>query len=169
MTTTANIDFTFDNMAKYLGGITQNGATVLKLVVNTNPAGVAVCRWNMEIHIETFGGTPATEWELLTPYGFDVLPHAPLNLLQIRTRNECNTPVFSTFQSIADNSLSSIPIINLTGATNAGCVPNVNAPGSFLTNYSQYHFTMDYRVLPPTTLQPGIYQVLVHYCLFEQN
>jgi hypothetical protein len=168
MATSANIDFTFDNMAKYLGGITQNGATVLKLVVNTNPAGVAACRWNLEVHMQTFGATPANELELLTSYGPNVLTHAPLNLLQIRTRNECNTPVLSGFQNIANTGLN-IPIINLIGSTNAGCMVNVNGPGSFLVNYSEYHFTMDYRIQPPATYQPGIYQVLIHYCLFEQN
>lgn len=165
---TGSADFTFDTMGKYLTGITQSGVTTLKLTVTEL---AAPCRWQLHANIDNGGVAPNTEWELVTPYSAAGPPHALINLLQLRIRNECNTSLSGTgFVNIA-NTGANIDIVESPGVSIApgACTGvNVNRPGSYLTNYGEFSFTVDYRIVfPALVYRPGVYQVTVRYCLTE--
>lgn len=165
----SNVNFIFDSFGEYLSGITYNGATNLKLDIteSTGP-----CRWRLHTHMVNLAVGCDASWDLLTAYGppTGALPTMPL--LQVRMRNECNTPIpgnaFFTLATDCDDELIINSAAEIT-PTNPGCTGggNVNTEGSFLVNYDEYHFNIDYRVVPGFTLRPGLYQLTVRFCLSE--
>lgn len=166
MSTSTNLVFTFDTFGKFLSGVTENGGTTLKLVVTE---ALAPCRWQLHVNIDNGGLAPINEWEQLATYGSPGATNPSVNLLQIRARNECNTSLTgNNFFTVANTGVTT-PIIQNPGVTQAAgtCLPNINGPGSYLTNYAEYHFTMDYRIIPTLNLRPGMYQLNVRYCLTE--
>ncbi|MBN8703576.1 MAG: hypothetical protein J0M08_10955 [Bacteroidetes bacterium] len=173
MSTSSNVDLTFDSFGKFVGGITQSGGTVLKLAITE---AAAPCRWQLHANVDNGGGlTPVTEWELITPYGAAGPPHPTVDLLDMRIRNQCNTSLSGTSFVDIPNINQTIDIVEnpgadvLPGAGTCALNQNVNTEGTYLTDYGQYAFTVDYRVLPTLTLRPGIYQLTVRYCLTEDN
>lgn len=165
-----NIDFTFDTFSKYLGGITQNGVTRLRVTVdnsiNNNPA----CRWNLVIYVDNGNGsTPNTEWESL--FTQSVSGNVPaIDLLQLRVSNRCNTPlVGNQYINAPLNAGTPIMIIRNDGITvpAGSCVTNVNGPGNSTSNYNEYTFDIDYRLIPGVGLKSGIYQLRIKYLLTE--
>lgn len=165
MSTSNQVNFTFDTFGKYLSGITQNGATILKLIVSE---AVAPCRWRLNVYLDNWGAAPANEWQLSTPYGVSGT-NANTNLLQVNVHNDCATPILNnTFFTLAAINVFQ-PIISSPLITNpsGACNTNVNGPGTYLTNYSAYHFVVDYKIKPSFTIKPGVYQIAVHYCLTE--
>ncbi|MDP4845089.1 MAG: hypothetical protein NWR83_11520, partial [Salibacteraceae bacterium] len=60
-------------------------------------------------------------------------------------------------------------IADLLPLTAAGCcATNTNGPGSYLTNYDEYTFTVDIRVDPGYAFNPGIYELDIRFHLEEQ-
>lgn len=170
MTSAANVDMTFDTFGKYLSGITVNGATLLRLIVTE---AVPDCRWQLHINIDNGGVAPINQWEQITTYGNPGPPNPTVNLMQVRVRNACNTSLTGTnFVNIA-NINQTIDVVESPGMNNppgVGCPgSNVNRPGSYLTNYGEYSFIMDYRVIPNFSFMPGLYQLTIRYCLTEDN
>lgn len=167
MSSATNVDMTFDTFGKYLSGITVNGASLLRLVVTE---AVAPCRWQLHVNIDNGGIAPITEWEPLVAYGAVGPPHPTVDLLQVRVRNACNTSLSGNNFVTVPNINTAIDIVDSPGISNAsgGCAGiNVNSPGSYLTNYGEYSFVLDYRVIPTFAFRPGIYQLTVRYCLTE--
>ena len=165
-----NHDFTFDTFSKYVNGITYNGATTIKVVVNEIVAGT--CRWRLHLMADHNAGA-VNEWELVTPYG--AAGSTPdVDILEVRIRNACNTSLTGNgFVPMQDKGLE-IDIItneNLDPNADAGdCGTNVNGPGSYLTNYGEYSFIIDYRIVPGmNNLRPGNYTLTLRYCLTEDN
>lgn len=165
MSTSNQVDFTFDTFGKYLAGITQNGATILKLTVSE---AIAPCRWRLNVYLDNWAAAPAGEWKLSTPYGTSGT-NANVNLLEVNVHNDCSTPILNNifFNFAAINVFQ--PIISSPLVTNpsGACGTNVNGPGNYQTNYSAYHFVVDYKIKPSFTIKPGVYQIAVHYCLTE--
>ena len=171
LSTPTNVDFTFDSFSKYKGGISQSGSTILRLKVLPNNAS---CKWVFRVYVDNNpgGGTLATDWEhTMPPYGNSgSIP--TLDLLEIRIYNGCNTPVASgIYRSFAPANGSSLDIIPTGMLIPAGnpCVQgaSVNGPGSYLSNYDEYSFTIDYRIIPGLTCRPGMYQISLRFCLVE--
>lgn len=168
MSTSGNVDFDFDDMQKYVNGITHSGSTQLRLKVDEIIAGS--CKWKLMMYIDNNGYLPNNEWEPLNIYGSSG-NNPELNLIQVKVYNGCGTPVNNgIFQIFAGNVqydiLDIIPDLPRTmpgpcdGST-------INGPGSFLTDYNEYNFTVDYRILPGYTLKSGAYQIKIHFCLVE--
>jgi hypothetical protein len=113
-------------------------------------------------------GTPVSEWETVTPYG-TAGAKPTLDMLDIKVYNGCNTPMFSgIYRSFGASNGSYIDIINNIGIISAGsCATNVNGAGSYLTNYNEYSFTVDYRIVPGLNYRPGLYRMSIHFCLVE--
>lgn len=173
MPTVPNVDFTFDSFAKYIGGITQNGATQIRVNVSNSVNLDPNCRWSLSAIVDNnpLSGTPANEWESLVNYtSSGTAPQ--LNMLEIRIRNTCNTSLTGTgFVNLLNNHGDALNIIDFNGGITipaGSCVTNVNGPGSYLTNYNEYHFTIDYRITPGLSLRSGIYQISLKFLIIEE-
>jgi hypothetical protein len=165
--TPGNVDFTFDNFSKYNGGITISGATLLRLKVLANDS---LCKWALRMYIDNNGGsTPANEWELTSPYSISGAKPT-VDLIQVKLYNGCNTPINSgTYQQFTPAHGSYIDIINNITINPAGsCSTNVNGAGTYLTNYNEFSFTIDYRIVPGLTNAAGMYQLQIKFCLIEE-
>ena len=165
--TPGNIDFTFDNFSKYNGGITFSGATLIRLKVLGNDPS---CKWVLRMYIDNNGApTPIDEWETSMPYSTSGAKPT-LDLIQVKVYNGCNTPINSgVYQNFTPATGAFIDIINDITLTPAGsCSTNVNGAGSYLTNYNEYSFTVDYRIVPGLTCAAGMYTLNIHFCLVEE-
>jgi hypothetical protein len=176
MDTQPNKEFYFDNFSKYNGGITLNGSTILKLKVAAITATTTNCQWKL-VMIVSNGGSPApvSEWETLSNYGSSSTTAKPsLDLLGVRVSNGCNTPQNSgTWQFFAPIDGSPIEIINPATLQPPGasttCGTETNGVGTYLgVDYNEYSFTIDYRMNPGVSYQPGRYELFIKFCLVEK-
>ena len=169
MSTPGNVDFEFNDMQKYVTGITHSGSTQLRLkVAEINPGG---CKWKLMMYVDNNGHLPNNEWEPLSIYGSSG-NNPELNLIQVDVYNGCRTPlkngIYQTFiGNVQYDILDIIPDLiarNLPGPCNG---TNINGPGSYLTDYNEFNFTIDYRIIPGFNLKPGAYQIKIDFCLVE--
>lgn len=172
MTTASNQDFSFDSMAEYLGGITHSGGSNLKIIVSEF---AATCRWQLHANIDNNAWPVNTEWELVAAYPLASGTNPTIDLLQLRVHNECSSALdpVEVYSTIA-NTGATFAIVEQPAATNnapgaATCLTqdNVNLAGSYLVDYGQFHYVIDYRIIPTLGLKAGFYQVVVRYCLTE--
>ena len=107
--TNQNLTFDFDSFSKINGGITQYGASIIKIKTVNNPA--STCNWTLKMYVSST--PPLTTWDALTNYGAGSGLLPPLTLIQVRVTNGCSTPqnagIWQTFSAVAG---SPIPIIN---------------------------------------------------------
>ncbi|MFH2142530.1 MAG: hypothetical protein ABIJ97_08920 [Bacteroidota bacterium] len=168
MTTPGNVDFVFDDMRKYITGITLSGSTMLRLKVDELVPGN--CKWVLMMYVDNNGTLPNNEWETLVTYGSaGNIPE--LNSIEVKVYNGCGTPLNSgVFQIFAGNVqydlLYIIPDVprNLPAPCDG---TQINSPGSYLTDYNEYNFIIDYRIQPGYLYQPGAYQIKIWFCLVE--
>lgn len=114
-------------------------------------------------------GTPVNEWEVLNHYGSGLGTNPPIDMLEIRVRNNCATSpingVFTTFTNNMDVIDIIAPLLPVTPA--GSCAVNTNGAGSYLTNYDEFTFAIDVRVKPGYIYNPGIYQLNIRFRLEE--
>lgn len=167
-----NANFTFDSFSSYQAGITLNNVATLRVRVEEQAIPDPACKWflTMEVNNNPGAGTVASEWETLSHYGLGTAPNPVMDILQVRIRNGCQTsPLDGVFQNFENNGDILDIIADLLPLTAAGsCTQNVNGPGSYLTNYDEYTFTVDLRVAPGYLFSPGIYELRVQFHLEEQ-
>lgn len=164
-------DFVFDSFNKYIAGITYHGVANIDIKVDDQTPANPNCKWMLSMIVENnpSGGTNADEWETITQYGMGGIDVPKIDILEVRVTNNCSTSpvdgVYQTFTLAGDQ----IEIIENTGVRiNAGsCTTNVNGPGSYLTNYDEFHFQIDFRVTPGFNYNAGIYQLQVKFELVE--
>lgn len=166
----ANVDFSFDTFGEYMAGITQNGSTKLKVAVSNSLNNNPSCRWNLVILVENASATTApTEWEQLQSNSTSGT--APqIDMLQLRIRNNCNTSLTGNqFFNVPTTTGTPIIVISNNGITTAAgsCTTNVNGPGNSITNYNEYSFDIDYRIVPTNGVRSGVFQLKVKYLLTE--
>lgn len=170
LSTPSTVDFVFDKFSEYAGGIVLAGSTELHVRVD---ALNAMCKWSLKMTVDNNVGLPApaaTDWFKAATYGLGVVGNIPqLDLIEVKVYNGCNTPIASgAYQNFAAATGSSLDIINDIVINPAGtCATNVNGPGSYLGNYNEYTFVIDYRIVPGFTFSPGIYQMKINFCLVE--
>lgn len=175
MDTPANKELYFDTFAKYAGGLTLNGSTILKVKVASNPSPPFTCQWKL-VMIVSNGGisvTPTTsEWESLVSYGSGTTSNKPtIEFLQVRVSNGCGTPqssgVWQNFNPVDGDVIDIINPVSLTPA--GGCNAETNGVGTYLgPNYNEFSFTVDYRVKPEYLFTPGRYELSIKFCLVEK-
>lgn len=167
------LTYTFDEMSQYVAGVTQVGATQLTIRVDSI-VGDSDCKWRLRAEVDnnfTGGGADVIdEWEPLNEYGISSLPTPTLDILQIRVKNACNTPMPIGFipHFVVDG--DDFWIINNFGMQNYdNCNSvNINTPGNPIENqYGAYTFIIDYRIRPEFNFHPGIYQISVKFYLEE--
>jgi len=165
-----NVNFEFDKINEYSGGITYSGSTIIHIKmdsINRTCADGSPCKWKLVMYIDNFGAG-GSGWDKVGTYGTGAGTAPTIDLLQVRVYNGCNTPMCESFQSFNAVDDASIDIINSAVLIPAGsCRPNVNGVGSYLNHYNEYTFTVDYRIIPHYNLAPGTYQLSLYYCLVE--
>lgn len=180
MSTESNKEFVFDSFAKYAGGITFNGSTILKVKVGDNTSLSGTCKWKLQMIVSNGTSPDDTEWETLTSYGSGSSGTKPtLDILQVRVDNGCHTP-FNAGLYVTPFTTSLSPgnaanIINTTGtlvvnpAPGAPCSGGMtNGVGTYLgLDYNEFSFTIDYRIKPGFDYLPGRYEIGIKFCLTE--
>ena len=179
--TPESVDFTFDKMSKYVGGITYTGATVLRLKIDSVNSS---CKWKLVMYIDDNQPASDTSWVTTTPYGGS--GNIPtLELIEVRVYNGCGTPykngVFRTFSESMGDAYDPLNINNAKRFQVLDIIPDniplnkpgncngsqVNGAGSYLTNYNEYNFNIDYRIKPKYSFRPGLYSIVIRFCLVE--
>ncbi|MBA3705759.1 MAG: hypothetical protein H0W84_07610 [Bacteroidetes bacterium] len=169
MTGPSNIDFVFDQISEYVGGITQYGATSLQVSSTVS--------W--DLYAVGFSSTGATNWDQQVIYGGGADPNAfdiiPIELLELRQDKANPFPGLATAFDDYNAAFVISPVT--TGSNNiyASATPYVapangqkyiaggNAAvltafvpgGSYLVaqagvygSGSNYYYTIDYRIVP---------------------
>jgi len=180
--TSINQLLTFNNFSDYLGGITVNNAAQIRVSVLDQPVPDPLCSWNLTIVADNGGVAPPTEWEELISYSTGASPKAPISLLEIRVRNSCGTSLINgnwqpfplgthadILEIIRPLVVTPPPPLGTIVPAGSPCPSEVNGPGEYLTNYDQYNFNIDIRVVPNFTYNPGIYQLNLRFILSENN
>ncbi len=169
-TSVSNI-MTFDTPSKYQSGITITGAAKLKIRVKDKTIPDPLCSWNLTMLLDNnpSAGTPSTEWEKLVLYGNGLSNNPAISILQVRVRNACATsPSDGIYQTVTTNTDIIDIIAALLPVTAAGsCTTNVNGPGNYITNYDEFHFDIDVRVVPKFAYNPGVFQLNLRFHLEE--
>ncbi len=166
-----NVDFVFDSFSKYMAGITFHGKANVNIKVDDQAPPNPGCKWMLVMSVENnpSGGTCETCWETLATYGAGDISPAKINILEVRVTNICNTsPIDGIYQNFEENE-DFIEIIENTGIRiDAGsCTTNVNGPGNYMMNYDEFHFQIDFKIVPNFVIDPGIYQLQVKFTLVE--
>jgi hypothetical protein len=164
-------DFVFDSFSKYIAGITYDGIAKVDIKVDDQVPPNPDCKWMLTMTVENnpSSGTPADEWETLTTYGTGSDDTPKIEIMEVRVTNNCATsPVDGVYQNFLQTG-DFIEIIENTGIRiDAGsCTTNVNGPGNYLMNYEEFHFQIDFRIIPGFNYDPGIYQLQVKFQLTE--
>ena len=178
MDTQPNKEFYFDSFGKYVGGITLNGSTILKVKVASNPSPPTPCQWKLVMIVSNGGAlvTPITsEWETLVSYGSGSTSNKPgLDQLFVRVSNGCGTPQNSgVWQNFNPADGDVIPIIDPVSLSSPGaltaCGTETNGVGTYLgVDYNEYTFTVDYRIIPGLNFTAGRYELSIKFCLVEK-
>jgi hypothetical protein len=165
-----NVDFEFDKISQYLGGISFSGSTIIHIKMdstNSTCSDGSPCKWKLVMFIDNFG-VGGNQWDKTATYGTGVGTKPTLDLIQLRVYNGCNTPICESFQSFNPIDDASIDIVNSAVLIPAGaCTTNVNGVGSYLNHYNEYTYTVDYRIIPGFDMAPGMYQLSLNFCLVE--
>lgn len=181
LTTPDRIELIFDSFGEYKGGMTLNGSSIIHIKIPSigppDPPPPGTCQWRLRMIVSNNGWGVPTDWETMAPYGGAGTGITPaLDLLEFRVSNVCNTPQNSgVWQQFAPLTCSVIDVINSGVLTPAGtCNPalQTNGAGSYLTNYNEYSFTIDYRLRPYDPVlgfiyRPGRYELHIQFCLQE--
>ncbi len=164
-----NVDFNFTRFNEINGGIVQSGSTQIRIKTKNNPS--STCQWKLVMYVSNFSGTTSpTDWSNQVSYGSAAVGVIPqLDLLEIRVDNFCHTASNSgIWQRFSALNGASLDIINSAILTPAGtCLSQVNGAGDFSSNYGEYNFTVDYRIIPGYSKKPGIYSIKIIFCLSE--
>ena len=162
---------TFDNLSSYNSGVIINNVARIKVRVEDQTPSTTNCTWNLKIFIENSsgGGTPSDEWEQLFLYGNGNSNNPKIDILQIRVRNICGTsPANNIFRNF-DNTTDVLDIIseNLPLTSAGSCSQNVNGPGNYLSNYDEFTFDIDIKLIPGINTNPGVYNLNLRFRLAE--
>lgn len=165
--------FTFDTFSKYHAGLTFNNVARLKVIVEDKNVVDPLCQWFLNIQVEnnSGSGTPVDEWEELSLYGNGNGDNPLIDILEIRIRNTCETSTINnTFVSFTDTTDVIDIISELLPKTpeTANCDSDANFPGSYTTNYNEFHFIVDFRIKPGFDANPGIFQLNFTFHLEEK-
>jgi len=169
--TSEQADYVFDSFSKYIAGLTFHGVANVNIKVDDQAPPNPDCKWMLTMSVENnaSSGTPADEWEQLMTYGAGSASPAKIEIFEVRVTNGCYTsPIDGVYQHFIQTG-DFIEIIENTGIRiDAGsCTTNVNGPGNYMLNYDEFHFQIDFRIVPGFNFNPGVYQLQVKFELVE--
>lgn len=172
-----NRDFIFDDFSIYNGGYPRTTVARLKVKVDDKVASDGFCSWKLLLNVDN-NGAPVEEWEELTKYGAGNGDNPLISLLEVKITNDCLTsPYFDNFIPL-DNSAPNIMkiieevVLNATPETTdiipaGSCTDNVNGPGDYINNYSEFTFKIEVRINPGMIYNPGRYALNLSFRLEE--
>lgn len=172
-----NNDFLFDNFSIYAGGYARTTVARLKVKVEDQAVSDGFCSWSLIMNVDN-NGAPINEWEELTKYGAGLGDNPLLSILEVKITNDCLTsPNYDTFVPL-DNSAPNIMkiiediLLNATPETSdiipaGSCTDNVNGPGDYISNYSEFTFKIEVRINPGMIYNPGRYALNLNFRLEE--
>ena len=169
MTGPSNIDFVFDQISEYVGGITQYGATSLQVSSSVS--------W--DLYAVGYSSTGAAKWDQQVVYGGGADPSAidllPITALEVRQDKVNPFPGVATNFNDYSGAFVTSPVVTGRNCIYASATPYV-APasgqkyiaggnavtatafvpgGSYLVaqagvygSGSSYYYTLDYRIVP---------------------
>lgn len=163
-----NIDFVFDQISEYVGGITKYGATTLKVSSSVS--------W--DLYAVGHSSSGGTNWDHQLTYGEAsdalALTTLPIELLELRQDknnpdNAAGTGTAVDYRSAFQTSPSALGLNNIYASSTPYVVPAVSekfiaggtgtnefvAGGSYLVTQaaavgavSNYYYSIDYRIVP---------------------
>lgn len=170
MTTPNQLEFVFDEINEYYSGITQYGATILKVSSTVS--------WDLYAVGRSTGTNGPTFWDQQIDYGNNnpnAIPNLPLSLVELR-QNQVNNGAGAALGAFADYSAQFSPSVTPSGQNSLYVNAGTNTPpttndkyigghagtsgvagqdflpgGSYLTQTgttSDYYYSIDYRILP---------------------
>ena len=169
-----NTEFIFNNFSSYEGGFPRKTIARIKVRVTNKAIPDVLCSWNLKIRLDN-GGAPIDELEEFNLYGDGLGQNPLLSIFEIRAINDCMTSEdYSNFIPLTDvtNALElikpNIGTLEAADVINAGiCVQNVNGPGDYISNYSEYTFKIELRIKPGLSYNPGTYGLTFNFRLEE--
>lgn len=169
--TSDQVDFVFDSFSKYISGVSFYGVAKVNIKVDDQAPPNPDCKWMLIMTVEnnSSSGTGVDKWETLANYSSGSSAPPDIEILEVRVSNGCSTsPIDGVYQHFIQSG-DFIEIIENTGIRiDAGsCATNVNGPGNYLMNYDEFHFQIDFRIVPGFNFDPGIYQLQVKFELTE--
>ncbi len=170
MSTPNQVEFVFDNVDDYYAGITQYGATILKVSSTVN--------WDLYAVGRSSGTNGPTFWDQQIQYGSDnpnAIPNIPLSCLELR-QSRPNAGAGAAIGPFADYSQPFAPASAPSGSNsiyvNNGTNQAPSAEGKYIGGHSgtsgisgqdflpggsylnqnginsDYYYVIDYRILP---------------------
>jgi hypothetical protein len=171
MTTPNQVEFVFDEIDEYYSGITQYGATILKVSSTVS--------WDLYAVGRSTGTNGPEFWDQHIDYGngatANAIPDLPLSLLELR-QNQVNNGAAAAAGTFPDYSAPFPAITAVSGSNSLYVNGGTNTPpttndkyigghagatgvpgadflpgGSYLTSAgtaSDYYYSIDYRILP---------------------
>ncbi len=164
LATSANVDFTFDNINKLLYGIVQPNAITL----NVEAVGT---QWDLYIGTVT---AVAGTWDNATYYTGTGNGAIPVGIMEMRVHNLSNTSQISGYvplQDIATSTLDIIgnhlsspdPTVNCADLIHIG----TNTAGTYATDPQCYQFKVDLKIVPGIAYRPGLYTLQIEFIIAE--
>ncbi|CAN5564094.1 hypothetical protein BH11BAC1_BH11BAC1_04200 [soil metagenome] len=162
LTTSPNVDFTFNTFEKYENGIIKLHA----LELNVNAVGA---QWDLYMGATT---SVAGSMNVVSTYSTVGISPPPVNLLKARVYNQSNTQqTGGGFFDLTDVALPVYLIgspLNDIGVSCGDAVPTgTNEAGDYLTSPSCYKFNVDLKLDPGFTYRPGLYTMRVDFYIIE--
>jgi len=162
LTTSPNVDFTFNTFEKYQNGIIV--PHVLQLNINVSGA-----EWDLYMGATT---NVAGSMNVISSYSNVGISPPPISIVQARVYNLSNTQqTGGAFFPVTD---VATPIYLIGSAANDPTVTcgdpvptGTNVPGDYLTSPSCYKFNLDLKITPGFTYRPGLYTVRVDFYIIE--
>jgi len=158
--TSPNVDFTFNTINEYVNGITLSN--VLALNVDAE-----LTQWDLYVGATT---SIAGEWDATTYYSNN--GEAPdLNMIEIRFRNQSNTPLTSGFFPLTDIATPTDIIGDRLNAPDAAISCDdvtpvgTNMAGDYLSRPGCYKFNVDLRITPGLSYRAGLYTLRIDFIL----
>ena len=170
ITTTNQVEFVFDNIEEYYAGITQYGATVLKVSATVN--------WDLYAVGRSSGTNGPEYWDQQISYGNNnpnAVPNIPISCLELRQSRpnaganaasgpfaDYSNPFAAANAPTGSNSIYVNNGTNVAPSTNdkyigghagtSGVSGQDHLPGGSYLNQnginSDYYYVIDYRILP---------------------
>ena len=164
LTTSPNVDFTFNTISKYINGLVIPNAISLNIECTSG-------QWDLYVgSVTTIAGT----WDNAQYYTLTGNGSPPVDILEVRVHNLSNTPLVSGYTPMQDVSTTTLDIIgnHLSApdpAVSCGdLVPvGTNTAGSYITDPQCYQFRVDLKLNPGFNYRPGLYTLQLEFIIAE--
>ncbi len=160
--TSPNVDFTFNTINEYISGITLSNVLTLNIDAD-------LTQWDLYVGATS---TVAGEWDASTYYS-NIGDDPAVSMIEIRFRNQSNTPLVAGFFPLTDIATPTDIIGDRLNAPDASIscddvLPvGTNMAGDYLSRPECYKFNVDLRITPGLTYRAGLYTLRIDFILAQ--